>query len=127
MVPTPERRATRVKADVDSRVPALIPLAAVDEILDYRPIDAARTLTKPLLVIGVENDTTTPTDHAVALYEAARGPRELILQRHTSHYASYEANGAAIATRIVEWFDRHLVGGHLVVRARSGAEGEPVT
>ena len=73
MVPTPERRATRVKADVDSRVPAQIPLAAVDEILDYRPIDAARTLTKPLLVIGVENDTTTPTDHAVALYEAARG------------------------------------------------------
>ena len=59
-----------------------------------------------MLVIGVENDTTTPTDHAVALYEAARGPRELILQRHTSHYASYEANGAAIAARIVGWFDR---------------------
>ena len=103
------------------------PLAAVDEILDYRPIDAARTLTKPLLVIGVENDTTTPTDHAVALYEAARGPRELILQRHTSHYASYEANGAAIAARIVGWFDRHLVGGRLVVRSRPGAEEERAT
>lgn len=125
MVPTPERRATRVKADVDTRVPAQIPLAAVDEILDYRPIDAARTLTKPLLVIGVENDTTTPTDHAVALYDAARGPRELILQRHTSHYASYEANGAAIAARIVEWFERYLVGGHLVVRSRPGAAEAP--
>src|SRR5262249_59778672 len=101
---------------------AEIPLAAVEEILDYRPIDAARTLTKPLLVIGVEDDSTTPTDHAVALYEAARGPRQLILQRHTSHYASYEANGAAIAARIVEWFDRHLVGGRLVIRSRSGAE-----
>src|SRR5262249_12437189 len=122
MIPTPERRATRVKADVDVRVPAEIPLAAVDEILDYRPIDAARTLMKPLLVIGVEDDSTTPTDHAVALYEAARGPRQLILQRHTSHYASYEANGAAIAARIVEWFDRHLVGGRLVIRSRSGAE-----
>jgi dipeptidyl aminopeptidase/acylaminoacyl peptidase len=76
-------------------------------------------------VIGVENDTTTPTDHAVALYDAARGPRELILQRHTSHYASYEANGAAIAARIVEWFERYLVGGHLVVRSRPGAAEAP--
>ena len=76
-------------------------------------------------MIGVENDTTTPTDHAVALYDAARGPRELILQRHTSHYASYEANGAAIAARIVEWFERYLVGGHLVVRSRPGAAEAP--
>jgi dipeptidyl aminopeptidase/acylaminoacyl peptidase len=123
MVPTPERRATRVKADVDTRVPARIPLAAVDEILDYSPVAAARTLTTPLLVIGVEGDTTTPADHAVALYEAARGPRELILQRHTSHYASYEAYGAEIAARIVEWFDRHLRGGHLVVRSHPGPDG----
>ena len=55
------------------------------------------------------------------------GPRELIVQRHTSHYASYEANGAAIAARIVEWFDRHLVGGRLVVRSRPRAEEERAT
>ena len=120
MVPTPERRATRVKADVDTRVPAGIPLAAVDEILDYSPVAAARSLTTPMTRSGVEGDTTTPADHAVALYEAARGPRELVLQRHTSHYASYEAYGAEIAGRIVEWFDRHLRGGHLVVRSHPG-------
>ena len=97
------------QGDVDTRVPAQVELAA-PEIFDYRPIDAARTLTKPLLVIGVKNDTAAPTDHAVALYDAARGPRELILQRHTSHYASYEANGAAIAARIVEWFERSSSG-----------------
>ncbi len=120
MVPTPERRATRVKADVDGRVPAEVPLAAVDEILDYRPVSAAATLTKPLLVIGVEHDTTTPTDHAVLLYEAARGPRELVLQRHTSHYASYADYGEAMAARIVEWFDRHLAPPRLPVRADPG-------
>ena len=120
MVPTPERRATRVKADVDGRVPALIPLAAVDEILDYRPVAAAATLTKPLLVIGVEHDTTTPTDHAIALYEATRGPRELVLQRHTSHYASYTDYGEAMAARIVEWFDRYLAAARLVVRSDPG-------
>jgi dipeptidyl aminopeptidase/acylaminoacyl peptidase len=122
MVPTPERRATRVKADVDSRVPLQIPLAAADEILEYRPLAAAQSLTTPLLVIAVEHDTTTPADHAIALYEAAKGPRELIIQRHTSHYASYDANGDAIAARIVEWFDRHLTPARLVVRSRSGPE-----
>lgn len=122
MVPTPERRATRVKADVDGRVPSQIPLAAADEILDYRPLAAAATLTKPLLVIGVEHDTATPTDHAIALYEAAKGPRELILQRHTSHYASYDAHGEAIAARIVEWFDRYLTPARLVVRSRTVPE-----
>lgn len=121
MVPTPERRATRVKADVDDRVPKLVPLAAVDEILDYRPVSAAATLTTPLLVIGVEHDTTTPADHAVALYEAAQGPRELVLQRHTSHYASYADYGEAMAARIVEWFDRHLVPARLVVRSDPGS------
>ena len=122
MVPTPERRATRVKADVDTpgarpdpaRRGRRDPGLSADRRrshADASPCWSSRSRTTP----------PPPTDHAVALYEAARGPRELILQRHTSHYASYEANGAAIAARIVEWFDRHLVGGHLVVRSRPGA------
>ena len=103
-------------------MPSEIPLAAADEILDYRPVAAAARLTTPLLVIAVEHDTATPTDHAIALYEAAKGPRELILQRHTSHYASYDDNGATIAARIVEWFDRYLTPTHLVVRSRLAPE-----
>jgi dipeptidyl aminopeptidase/acylaminoacyl peptidase len=124
MVPTPERRATRVKADVDGRVPKLVPLAAADGILDYRPVAAAATVTTPLLVIGVENDTTTPADHATALYEAARGPKELVLLRHTSHYASYADHGEAMAARIVGWFDRHLAATRVAVRSAPGAEDE---
>ena len=41
MVPTPERRTTKVKADVDGRIPTEVSLAAADEILAYRPIEAA--------------------------------------------------------------------------------------
>ncbi len=74
MVPTQERRTTNIKGDVDDRIPSAISLAAADEILEYRPLRAAQTLTTPLLVIGVEGDATTPTDHAVQIYEAARGP-----------------------------------------------------
>ena len=41
MIETAERRATAVKADVDSRIPTSVPLASAQGILDYRPVDAA--------------------------------------------------------------------------------------
>lgn len=117
MVPTPERRATTVKADVDERIPSAVSLAAADEILAYRPIDAARRLHTPLMVIGVEDDATTPTDHATALYEAARGPRRLVMQRKTSHYAAYDQYWEAVTPLLVEWFDRYVVCGDVVIRS----------
>ncbi|HWK27291.1 MAG TPA: alpha/beta fold hydrolase [Solirubrobacter sp.] len=120
MVPTAERRATTVKADVDDRIPSAVSLAAADEILAYRPLDAAEQLTTPLLVIGVEGDATTPTDHAVALYEAARGPRRLVMQRHTTHYAAYDRYWTTVTPLIVDWFDQHLRNGGVVVRSADG-------
>jgi dipeptidyl aminopeptidase/acylaminoacyl peptidase len=120
MVPTAERRTTTVKADVDGRIPEQVSLAAADEILAYKPIDAARNLRTPLLVIGVEGDATTPTDHAVALYEAARGPRRLVMQRHTTHYAAYDRYWETVTPLIVDWFDSHLRNGGVVVRSGNG-------
>ncbi len=125
MVPTAERRTTTVKSDVDDRIPTQVSLAAADEILAYRPIDAARRLTTPLLVIGVEGDATTPTDHAVALYEAARGPRRLVMQRHTTHYAAYDRYWTTVAPLIVRWLDRHLRIGGVMVTSNDG-DGDDV-
>lgn len=120
MVPTPERRATTVKADVDSRIPTAVSLAAADEILEYDPLAAARTLTTPLMVIGIEGDATTPTDHAVAIYEAAKGPRSLVMQRHTTHYAAYDKYWATVTPAIVQWFDTHLSNGDVVITTQDG-------
>ena len=119
MVPTPERRATAVKADVDGRVPVKVRLSCVQEIIDYRPAAAAATLTTPLLVIAVEDDATTPTDHALALYEAARGPKRLLLQRHTTHYASYDRYWEATTPQLVGWFDRYLGPADIITRSTS--------
>jgi len=122
MVPTPERRTTKVKADVDKRIPTAVSLAAADEILAYKPIDAAKSLAKPLMVIGVENDATTPTDHATRLYEAAKGPRRLVMQRHTTHYAAYDRYWEVVTPRIVQWFQRHLHTGGVLVREQDADE-----
>jgi uncharacterized protein len=124
MVQTPERAAVAFKQDVDGRVPAKVPLAIADALLDYRPRDYARMVRVPLLVIAVENDTTTPTDHAIAIYEAAQGPKKLIIQRHTTHYEAYAKYADQVIPQMVSWLRRYLVPpGDLTVR-QSTASGQ---
>lgn len=108
MVETEERRQFGNKADVDSRMPAEVPLAIADAILTYRPIDYAPHVRVPLMVVAVENDATVPTDHAIRLYEAAKGPKKLLIQRGTSHYKAYRDYGDAVIPEIVNWFSEHL-------------------
>ena len=107
MVPTPERRKTSVKADVDGKIPSEIPLSAAYAVMAYKPIDVAHKA-RNLMVICVEDDATTPTDHAIALYEAAPDPKKLILQRQTTHYAAYAQHGEVVIPEIVDWFKTHL-------------------
>lgn len=117
MVATPERKVTNVKSDVEGRIPTNVPLRCAEAILRYKPIDLAGQVSPAgLLVIGVEGDAVTPTDHAVALYEAARPPKKLIMQRHTTHYAAYERFGAEVTPEIVAWFARHFDGGSIEAR-----------
>lgn len=127
MVPTPERRATKIKADVDDKIPSAISLSAAEEILEYRPIDAAGRLSTPLMVIGVEGDATTPTDHAEQLYAAARGPKTLIMQRHTTHYAAYDTYWEQTTPQIVQWFDTHVRPADVVLTSDPiGATGDTI-
>lgn len=127
MVPTPERRTTAVKSDVDGRIPESISLSAAEEILAYRPIDAATGLTTPLMVIGVEEDATTPTDHAQQLYAAATGPKSLIMQRHTSHYAAYDRYWEQTTPRIVEWFERYVRPADVIIHTSDPESGVDTT
>jgi hypothetical protein len=120
MVPTPERRATTIKADVDDRVPEQVQLASAEAIFAYRPIDVVdRIAPRALMMIAVENDATTPEDHAYALYERARGPKRLVVQTGTTHYAAYAQYRDLVNPLIVEWFGRHLVSGEVHVHERA--------
>jgi dipeptidyl aminopeptidase/acylaminoacyl peptidase len=120
MVPTPERKRVGFKKDVDDRIPPSVPLSMVDALLTYRPVDAAAGLLTPLMVVAVENDATTPTDHAVAIYEAACGPKKLVLQRHTGHYAAYAQYADVVIPEMVAWFREHVrAPGDVVTRSSS--------
>ena len=126
MVPTPERRTTTVKSDVDDKVPKLVQLSSAEAIFAYRPIDVVdRIAPRALMLIAVENDATTPEDHAYALYERAGGPKRLVVQTGTTHYAAYAQYRDVVNPLIVQWFQRHLVSGEVIVHERA-AEAEVV-
>jgi hypothetical protein len=119
MVPTPERRTTTIKADVDDRIPPLVQLASAEAIFAYRPIDVVdRIAPRALMLIAVEHDATTPEDHAYALYDRAGAPKRLVIQTGTTHYAAYAHYRDVVNPLIVEWFTRHLVAGEVLVHER---------
>lgn len=118
MVQTPERKASNFKKDVDVKIEMSVPMSAVDGILRYKPVDAARGMTTPLMLIAVETDATTPVDHAESIYDVVAGPKKLLVQRHTTHYAAYDQYFDRVMPEIVAWFDAHLTGpGDIVVRS----------
>jgi dipeptidyl aminopeptidase/acylaminoacyl peptidase len=102
MVETPERHASAVKSDVDARIPSAVPLSAAQEILEYRPLDLAPRV-RGLMVVAVEHDAVTPTDHARRLYQAALSPKKLVIQERTTHYAAYEQYAGQVIPMMVEW------------------------
>ncbi len=122
MVPTPERRTTTIKSDVDDRVPAQVELSSAEAIFAYRPIDVVdRIAPRALMLICVEHDATTPEDHSFALYERAGGPKRLVVQTGTTHYAAYAQYRDVVNPLIVEWFQRHLVAGEVLVHEAAAA------
>lgn len=124
MVPTPERRTTTVKRDVDDRVPKLVELASAEAIFAYRPIDVVdRIAPRAAMFICVENDATTPEDHATALYERAGAPKRLVVQTGTTHYGAYAQYGDVVAPLIADWFACHLVAGEVVVHEQEADAG----
>ena len=68
--PSAGRRRSRRTSTTGSRRRSQ--LASAEAIFAYRPIDVVdRIAPRALMLIGVENDATTPEDHAFALYERA--------------------------------------------------------
>ena len=116
MVPTPERKTTTIKADVDQRVPQQVALASAEAIFEYRPIDVVDSISpRAAMFICVEHDATTPEDHAYDLYELAGGPKKLVVQTGTTHYGAYAQYRDIVAPLIADWFTTYLVAGDILV------------
>lgn len=116
MITTPVRAEREAKEDVQAGHVHDVSLRSAEAIIAYRPIDVAPRCA-PLLVIGVADDPVTPTDHAVALYDAAPEPKKLIIQHRTTHYVAYDQYADFVIPAMVEWYETHLKNGPIEVRS----------
>ena len=95
---------------------------AVDSV---SPVDAARRVTAPVLLIHGELDRETTSDHSERVFEALAGPKRLILVKGAHHNESL--NGA-VWQDIDRWIDSALqlraeAAGKIVARSgRSSAD-----
>jgi dipeptidyl aminopeptidase/acylaminoacyl peptidase len=108
MLAPAERAAIGFKEELRPTASSLVSLSAADATLRYRPIDVAGNVKTPLLFIAVEGDEATPEAHAVALHAAVAGPKKLLMQTGTSHYASYTERAHTVVPAVISWFEEHL-------------------
>lgn len=80
-------------------------LELYDEYEPARTID--RISPRPLLMIVPLGDQLTPSEDALAAYERALQPKQLITLSG-DHYAVYEEHFEVTAGAAVDWFTRHL-------------------
>jgi fermentation-respiration switch protein FrsA (DUF1100 family) len=123
MIQTPERKTNPVKKNIEGRSPAQVELASVEAILRYRPVDVVGSIApRALMIVAVENDPTTPEDHARQLYENAGQPKSLVVQKKTTHYGAYSDYKELITPVTVDWFRAHLVDSDIDVLTSEGEE-----
>jgi cephalosporin-C deacetylase-like acetyl esterase len=109
MVATPERKATTIKKEVESKIPDAMPLACAEAILEYSPIDVVHKISpRGALFIAVEGDAVTPEQQSFDLYEKAGEPKKLVLYKKTTHYGIYNDYFDDVAANVIDWYNRHL-------------------
>ena len=109
MVATPERKQTRIKKDVDSRLPEQVPLRCAEAIMEFSPENYVAAVSPcAILFIATESDATTPEDQMYRLYEKAGQPKKLILQKETSHYKAYGQYFDEVTPQIIDWYNRYM-------------------
>jgi hypothetical protein len=101
-IATRERLNTNLKSDVDSKVPERVSMESAEGLLRYRPIESADRVAG-LFVIAVADDDVTPTRDAVELFDRARSPKLLLIQRNTTHYAAYAQYQRQVIPLMVAW------------------------
>lgn len=86
-------------------------LESAEAVLEFAPVDrVARIAPRPSLFLGLSDDTLTPIDETIALYERAEEPKELVVFDGLPHHAIYESpHLERFVGVVVSFLDRHFV------------------
>lgn len=89
----------------------LLALSAADlgvDLARIRPVDAAAKLTKPLLVILGTADTMVPPAQGYALFDAAPGPKQLLVVPGAGHVGAYSSAPALYGRAVLNFLAAYL-------------------
>jgi hypothetical protein len=84
------------------------PFDTVDSMYNFRANEVVGKIApRPLLLLHSSNDSVTPTEQSVGLFQHARQPTDLHLFAETDHFMFSEDNPRVIAV-IRGWLDKYL-------------------
>jgi fermentation-respiration switch protein FrsA (DUF1100 family) len=90
----------------------MLALSAADLGVDperIRPVDAAARLSRPLLAIVGTADALVPPAQGHALFEAARGPKELLVVAGAGHTGAYDRAPGLYARTVLDFLAANMV------------------
>ncbi len=102
-------RHTRLPADPFAH--PMLALSAADLGVDLgriRPVDAAARLATPLLAIVGTADTLVPPAQGRSLFEAARGPKQLLVVPGAGHTGAYDRAPDLYRRTVLDFLAAHM-------------------
>lgn len=104
IVPMPEHLRTHLS----KRSVTMFPAEVAQSMYNFCAEDVVgRISPRPLLLMHSSNDSITPTEQSIALFEKAGMPVDLHLFAETDHFMFSEGNGR-VRTIVKDWLDRFL-------------------
>ena len=86
----------------------MFPAETAQSMLDFRAEDVVGKIApRPLLLIHAANDSVTPTEQSIALFERAGQPAELHLFSGVDHFL-FNENSARVWTVLRGWLDTYF-------------------
>jgi uncharacterized protein len=87
-----------------------VTLESIEIGMEYQPGAAIHLISPtPLLMVVATNDTTAPTDFALAAYNRALEPKTLILSKGNHWAGDNEQEDAKLIVPVVDWFKQQLM------------------
>lgn len=102
-VPIPER----LRKNLSSKAIMEIPVETAWSMYNFRAEDVvAEIAPRPVLFFHTANDTVTPTEQSIRMFEKAGGSAELMLIAGTSHFPLAPEDAPRTKTMIKSWLDK---------------------
>jgi hypothetical protein len=102
-VPIPEH----LRKNLSPKAIMEIPVETAWSMYNFRAEDVVADITpRPILFLHTANDTITPTEQSIRMFEKAGQPAELILITGTSHFPLAEKDAPRTKAIIKGWFDK---------------------